>query len=161
MTLRSTAPWLLALSLPACYESNVPIADRAASLDARLVGQWRCVAPQADDTVVFSIKQGSGADLDVEMIEAGKPPDRYRAQPAKLDGMPLANVQEIGEDGKPGKWVLARYTLHRPNLLEMEIAQEKAFEGAPAGTSPREVARKHLKAGDLFEPFCACVRMRP
>src|SRR5262249_29407554 len=157
MSLRSIAPLLTAVTLLGCYESAAPIADRAPTpLDERLAGRWRCVAPDDDDPVILSISKTTGTDYDVVLAPRDEKPDRYRASGARLDGALLANVQEMGEDGTPGKWVLARYMLHRANVLELEIADEKAFKGE-SGT-PAEIARRHLQKGDLFASFCVCVR---
>jgi len=151
---------LVSVTLSACYESAAPIADRAPTpLDTRLPGQWRCVAEDAPDTSVLSISVVSATQYELVMGAADEKPSRYHAYSARLGGVTLANVQQVDEDGTPGKWVLARYTLLRPTVLQLEIASDHALEGSDEGGAPRERARRRLKKGDLFDQFCVCVRV--
>jgi hypothetical protein len=161
MRMGSLWPLVLAAPLLGCFESATPIADAATTpIDPRVAGEWRCVSPHDEETVRFTFTRTSGTNYDVVLTPAdeNEKPDRYRASSARLDGTALVNVQQVAEDGRLGKWVLVRYTLHRPALLELEIASRTVFE-AEKQAPPREAARRHLKAGDLFEPFCACVRV--
>jgi hypothetical protein len=114
-----------------------------------------------DSTVSLGISAVTPTEFEVVLTAEDETPDRYRAHAASLDGVALANVQAIDESGTPGKWTLARYTLHRPDLMGIEMAREDALKDPRAGSNVRDLARKHLRAGDLFEPFCACVRAAP
>jgi hypothetical protein len=158
---RALAVLVLAGTLAACYQSDAPIADAAtAPLDARLPGQWRCVAEDDAKTALLSITAVNPTRFDVTLGEDDEKPSHYQAHSARLDGMALANVQEFEEDGKPGQWVLAHYALLRPNVLEVSIATDDALKGPDTANAPRERARRHLKAGDLFDQFCVCVRVK-
>jgi hypothetical protein len=161
MRFRRLAPLVLAAPLLGCFESATPIADASTTpIDPRVAGEWRCVTPHDDETVRLTFTKTSEAAYDVVLTppDENEKKDRYRASSARLDGAALVNVQQVAEDGTPGKWVLIRYTLHKPALLELEVAADAVFE-AEKKAPPREVASRHLKAGDLFEPFCACVRV--
>jgi hypothetical protein len=158
---RALATLLLAGSLAGCYQSDSPIADAAtAPLDARLPGQWRCVTDDSAETALLSITAVSPTRFDATLGAADEKPSRYQAHSARLDGVALANVQELEEDGTPRQWVLARYALLRPNVLEVSIASDDALKGPDTAGAPRERARRHLKAGDLFDQFCVCVRVK-
>lgn len=158
------AAFLLAAILLGCYESPTPLADPATTpLDPRLIGRWRCVSPAGerpeDDPVFLAIARVSATEYAVAMGERDEAPDQYRALSARLEGVAVANVQEIDDEGRPGKWVLARYRLRPRSGLDIQIAGEKAFKGEGEGASARDIARRRLKAGNLFEPFCVCARM--
>ena len=56
-------------------------------------------------------------------------------------------------------WSLARFTLHRPDVLQIELAKEEPFRQAPAD-SPRTVVARALERGDLFADWCVCARIR-
>lgn len=156
----SLAVLLVSAPLSACYESAAPIADTSSTpFDVRLPGQWRCVAEDAPDTSLLSISVVSPTQYDLVMGAADEQPSRYHAHSARLNGVPLANVQQLDEDGTPGKWVLARYTLLRPAVLQLEIASDHALEGPDEGGAPRARALQRLKKGDLFDQFCVCVRV--
>lgn len=144
----------------ACYESSTPIADGSTTpLDPRIAGEWRCVAAEADEPELFSITAVSPTQYEVVMGAADEKPSRFHAHSARLGGVAVANVQETDEAGAPAKWVLARYTLYRPSVLEIEIGSERALKGASEGSALRDRARQRLKAGDLFDQYCVCVRV--
>ena len=144
----------------ACYESSTPIADASTSpFDARIAGEWRCVAAEADEPELFSITAVSPTQYDVVMGAADEKPSLFHVHSARLGGAAVANVQEADVGGTK-KWVLARYTLFRPSILEIEIGSEQALKDAGEGAALRDRARQRLKAGDLFDQYCVCVRVR-
>jgi hypothetical protein len=145
----------------ACYESATPIADASTSpFDTRIAGQWRCVAAEADEPELFSITAVGFTQYDVVMGNADEKPSLFHVHSARLGGAAVANVQEAGEARRAGKWVLARYTLFRPSVLEIEIGSERALKDAGEGAALRDRAKLRLKAGDLFDQFCVCVRVK-
>lgn len=163
------APLALAVAVMAaagCYESPVPL-DPApqADLDPGVVGSWRCLpaAPDADgEAITIIVKRLRDRVYQADFIEDGKEPDRYEAYASLVKGKPIVNVRELKADaGNDKAWVFARYELLRPDVLEIGIADEDAFEGVePTPAAMRK--RFESRAGDprLFGGFCVCARQK-
>src|SRR5207237_3225386 len=100
-----------------------------------------CVTEDSADTALLSITAVSPTRFDATLGAADEKPSHYQAHSARLDGVPLANVQEFDDDGKPGQWVLARYALLRPNVLEISIASDDALKGPDTAGALRERVR--------------------
>jgi hypothetical protein len=161
---RTMAPLvLMAIPLLACpYEAPHPIAAASQKpIDPRLAGDWRCVGTGGNELLVLKIASLEPATFVLTVPgEPNTPPMRFHS--ATLAGKPVLNVENADppHEGRQ-KWALARYTLHRPNLVEFEVAREEPFKEVPAGAGLADVAARALRRGELFDQFCACVRAEP
>jgi hypothetical protein len=159
--------WLAVAALPGCYESPVPL-DPApqADLDPGLVGSWRCLPPEPrpdDDPANLTITRSRERVYEAVFTADGETPDRYEAHASVVEGRQVVNVRDVeARDPRPpnGKpWAFAQYTLLRPDVLEIRIADDEALkdvEPTPAAL------RKRLERGDaaLFTGYCVCVRQK-
>ncbi len=147
---------VLALGLLGCpYESDKPIGDpKQAVSEERLLGEWHCITP--DDERVSRLSISAGAEGLPELFwSTDTEKSSMEFFVTQLPEGRVMNVREL-EDGKPkGGWSVARYTFHRPYLLEFELAEEEPFKGAP---DPVAVVRRGLTSPGVFVPGIACVR---
>jgi len=156
---------VLAAALAAgCYESDVPL-DPTPTLEVEeaWLGTWRCLPFNADadeDPVTVSVKRGSERRYDITWLESGKAPEHYGAFASAVGDTRLLNVQESKADGS-GKWVFMRPTLLRPNVLQAQIVDADALQGAEK-TAPavRRAIERQLASPALTVDFCVCVRAK-
>jgi hypothetical protein len=147
---------LLALALWGCpYESDKPIGDpKTAVSEERLLGEWHCVTPEDERVSKLSVSAGAEG-LPELWFSTDTEKSRMQFFVTQLPEGRVMSVREL-EDGKPkGSWSIARYTFHRPYLLEFELAEDEAFKGA---TDPVPVVRRGLTSPGVFVPGIVCVR---
>lgn len=148
-----------------CFVGDEPLAPAAgAPVDARLIGNWRCVSGGSDDNsarIRVTRSAGGASGYDVEFSEAGKAkPDRYRGHGSAISGRTLLSLQEV-RDGKPTEgWVFARYDLPRADLMDVRIVSDRSFKDTKATTKVRVALEKSIDDPKLYEDFCACVRIK-
>jgi hypothetical protein len=116
------------------------------------------VSPNAEEPALLTVTRGTEGRYQVELAGKDERPSVYSAQAVSFEGKTLLNVQEI-EDGTPKRWTVARFALPRPNVLVVEAASEKPFEGATTDAKRLGDLRRALAADTLFEDFCTCVRV--
>jgi hypothetical protein len=100
----------------------------------------------------------------VTLAPEGEKPAHYRAYSADVKGTAILNIQEIDPSVSSGKrgWIFGRYTLLRPDVLQLEIVQDKAFAGVePSAASVREVVVQNIQDPEFYKDFCTCVRTDP
>lgn len=74
----------------------------------------------------------------------------------------LLNLQELDPKTVPAerKWMFIRYTLLKPNILQVELVKDKAFRGIdPSPSAVREVVEKKIDGPELYQDFCLCTRV--
>lgn len=156
---------VLAAALAAgCYESDVPL-DPTPTLEVEeaWLGTWRCLPFNADadeDPVTVSVQRGTERRYDITWFESGKAPEHYGAFASAVGDTRLLNVQQSKADGS-GKWVFMRPTLLRPNVLQAQIVDADALQGAEK-TAPavRQAIERQLASPALTVDFCVCVRAK-
>jgi hypothetical protein len=164
MTLLRLFPVLAVTALSGCYTSPVPLAPAPeADIDAGVVGAWRCLPPDpgpGDEPANLTVARARDRVYAVAFGEEGEEPDRYEAHASLVKGETVVNVRDLSpDDRKP--WTFLRYTLLRPDILEIRIAAEDALEGVePTAAALR--SRFEGKIGDpaLFTGYCVCVRQK-
>lgn len=157
---------LAAAATAGCYESPVPL-DPApqADIDPRLVGSWRCLGAEpnaGDEAITITIARIRDRVYEADFIEDGKEPDRYEAYASLVKGKPVVNVRELkASQGNSKAWVFAGYELLHPNVLEIRIADEDAFEGVEATPAAMRKRFESLAGSPrLFGGFCVCARQK-
>jgi len=164
MTTGRLLPILAAVAIAACYESPVPL-DVApqADIDGGIVGAWRCLPPApgpTDQPANMTVTRVRDRVYAVVFSGDGEEPDRYEAHASVLNGGTVINVRDLaGADRKP--WTFVRYTLLRPDVLEVRIADEDAFKGVePAPAALRKRMESLSGNPSLFTGYCVCVRQK-
>lgn len=156
-SLAALLPSVLLLGCP--HDSATPLADFSdVSLDDRLVGSWRCVSSDGEEPAMLSFSRVGPAELQATLSDDDEDASRFRLRSAKAGSTQLVNVEALQKTDK-AFWSLARLTLHRAGILQVELAREEPFkEASTAG--PREVIDRSLERGDLFEDLCVCTRVK-
>ena len=149
---------MAAMALPGCLFDRPLVPGTPEPVDARLVGAWRCVAPDAEEPAILTVTGSADRRYRAELAGKDEKPSIYSAQAVAFEGKRLLNVQEI-EDGTPKRWTVVRYTLLRPDALHIEAADEKAFEGASTDAQRLAAMKRALAHDALFSAFCTCVRI--
>ena len=164
MTKTRLALVLAATAAGGCYESPAPL-DPApqADIDPGVVGAWRCLAADAgasDDPVTITVTRTRDRMYEAAFIEEGKEPDRYEAYASLVKGRPVVNVRDLAAtNGKP--WTFARYSLLRPNILEIRVAADDALKGVdPTPAALRKRIESMASDPRLSSGYCVCVRQK-
>lgn len=154
---------LTILGCAACYESAFPIdATPQADVEQALVGVWRCVgydAKATDRPATLTIGRGEERRYAVTLQEDGRSPDRYEAYASSIAGEVVFNLRDVSSGGKP--WTFVRQTLVRPNLLHLQVLDEKALTAQESPAALRTTLERLHDQPNAFEDLCACVRARP
>jgi hypothetical protein len=153
---RILAAGLLVVLCACPYESPRPAGDPAAAVaDERLVGHWSCITPDPDDIGHLDIRATTGGHY--EMTARGPASEQPLTTDVFLTDLAEGRVMSVHDKSKTEapSWYLARYTLHRPYLLEIELAREEPFKDA---ADPMTVLRKGLGSPGVFVPLFTCMR---
>jgi hypothetical protein len=161
---RATA-LIAAAMVGGCYESDVPL-DPTPQIEVNeaWLGTWRCLPFNADadeQPATMSVQRAADRRYGVTWREGDGEPDHYEAFTSAVDGTQLVNLQERKANEAGGKWVFVRPTLLQPNVLQLQIVDEKALkgvEGTPAAV--RQAIARQLSASGLTVDFCVCVRAK-
>jgi len=157
------ASLLLLLTLLGCYESSFPLGrPDASSIDPGLPGAWKCLQRDGEKKpFVMNVMPFDERQYYVELLMEGEKPARYRAFSATIRGTALLNVREIEPSSaqEPRKWVFVRYTLFRPEVLQLDVVIDKPFKAVePSATAVRAVVEQYIQDPAFYQDFCTCVR---
>ena len=165
--MRRPAVLLLALLSTACYESEFPL-DPAplVAVDPGLLGTWRCLPLDGDADelpAVLTIARDSRDKVyDARWEEPGDRPDHYEAYASTVGTVTIFNLHELGGPDAAAKWEFARIALLRPDVLHLQIADDKALAGTEATRPALRAALERLQtSATLFSGGVVCVRARP
>ncbi len=155
----------MVLSLWGCYESDFPLGSpEAGTIEPAILGSWRCVqgAEKENKPFLIAIMPFDEKQYYVGMDMEGEKAAHYRAFSSAVVGTTLLNVQEMDPGTVPAgrKWIFVRTTLLKPNILQVELVRDGAFEGI--GRSPsavRENVEKKIASPELYQDFCVCTRV--
>lgn len=157
---------VLALVASGCYESEFPL-DPAPLVDVTpgLLGTWRCLPLDGDadeKPALLAIAPDARARYyDATWLEPGDEPDRYEAFASNVGDSTLMNIRDRRPGSAPAKWVFGRVTLLRPNVLQVQIADDKALADVERSRSALRAAfeRRGTNPG-LFTGGCVCARTK-
>jgi hypothetical protein len=131
-------------------------------IDASLLGTWRCLAfEEHADAKPFNLAVARAGDRRYAVVfqQDGESPDQLDAYASMVKGQTLVNVHMPDEGTKP--WIVARYSLQRPDLLYVEVMDDDKVGDADASPeSFRRATEKAIKHADLFNAFSICVKAR-
>jgi hypothetical protein len=137
---------------------DAPLAQGPAeAVDKAVIGAWRCVAADEESTMLLTVAEQPASHYGIVMKSGTEAPDQFEGYAVSIDGARVVNVQEVGDRGNK-KWTLVRYSLPRPNILEIEAARDEPFKGSDAPEARAAVLRKELRGKDLFQGYCVCIR---
>lgn len=131
-------------------------------VDARLLGDWRCVSATTKDEGILGISKTAEGRYRAQFVapEPEEDPAVFVADAVRFEEKILVNAQEI-LDGKPGKWTLVRYALATPNALSLEVAEDRPFREAKNRDERTRILRQELARSGFFQPFQTCTRVKP
>jgi hypothetical protein len=161
---------LLAAILPlaGCFDFDAPLGPPTTPIDARLLGSWRCIGFEAQTTDTVGTIQF--AALDGTQYDIGPGPgcegsdcmDRFRAHITKVAGMTLLNARELKDGELAAKWNFVRYTFHRPNVLQLELADDEVLKVKPETTETlRRGLERERRNPKLFQDYLVCLKVVP
>jgi hypothetical protein len=159
---------LTCLLLPSCYEFDFPLDPLPqVSVDARLLGTWRCLGVEAglDDAPLVMQVDRKSDQVTHWRARSESADDKdfgdYDVHASTIKGVGLLNALEVKGDGS-GKWSFVRYSLLLPDVLRLQLVDEDSFEKvkASATTLRREVERRKSDP-QIYKDFCVCVRVKP
>jgi hypothetical protein len=92
------------------------------------------------------------SDPDLHLPAAG------RETASSVAGEVVFNLRDVSSGGKP--WTFVRQTLVRPNLLHLQVLDEKALTAQESPAALRTTLERLHDQPNAFEDLCACVRAR-
>lgn len=158
---------LLATGAAACYESEVALDPvPLVAVDPALLGTWRCLPLDGEDdelAATLTITRSARDKIyDATWLEPGDTPDRYEAFASTVGGETLFNIRELKAGVADAKWVFGRVTLLKPNVLHVQIADDKALSGTEKTRPALRSALERLgESPALFTGGCVCARAKP
>ena len=150
-----------------CYESDFPLdPEPLIDLNPAVLGTWRCLPLDGDADeapVTLTLTRSSRARVyDAVWKEDGDTPDRYETYASVLQGTTLMNVRERDERGPTGKWTFVRYTLMRPNVLQLQVVADTGMAGvAKTATAIRTAVERERNTTTFYTDVAVCARTRP
>jgi hypothetical protein len=148
-----------------CYQSDLPLDPApAVDLEEQWLGTWRCLPFNADadeEPVTIAVARGRDRRYEVTWREAGKGPEHYEAFASSVHGRRFMNVRELKAAGETGQWVFVRPTLLGPNVLQLQIVDDKALDGVEkSAPAVRRAIERQVSKAALTMDFCVCVRAK-
>jgi hypothetical protein len=146
-----------------CYEATFPLdAAPQADLPAGVVGSWRCLPADPDDTdeaITLIVKRTRERVYDVSLHETNQDPDRFEGYASIVRGTPVINLKDLDRTNqKP--WVFLRTAFLRPDVLAIRVLSEKAITAANATAAGIRTLLEQSKDDGLFEDTAVCVRIK-
>jgi hypothetical protein len=149
---------LLAGATAGCLFEQPLVPGPPLPVDQTLIGAWRCVSPDGPDSALLTVSTTPAGWYRAEFKDEGDEkakPSVWGAYAVNFEKARFLNVQSVGERDKK-EWTVARYTLFKPAILNLEQVKEKAFEGAATPAARLALLKK---PDDLFQEYCTCVRI--
>lgn len=151
----------LTLAVAACQASSPLDAFPQLDLDESLVGTWRCIPLDADETdeAWVTVRANSAQERTYAITwREGSQTQEYEAFASSVADSTILNVREAGDaDG----WAFVRYDFLAGNLLRIERAREEIFDGTASSSEVRAALERALDGDDsAFEDFMVCVGAR-
>lgn len=147
------------MPMAGCYSLFPLDASPQLQVDEKVLGTWRCIPFGADETetatVVLQHDRGPARTYALTWQESGQEAESYEAFASLVAGKTVLNVRERGKGG--AEWAFLRYAFLRQNLVHVEMAGYKLFEGAESSPAAARTALKHGGVSS-FEDFSVCVR---
>jgi hypothetical protein len=156
-----------ALFLPGCYDFDFPLDQKpVVPVDTRLLGGWRCLGTQADaddapGTLRIVRRSDTVSRWSFESLSAdgSKEQSDYDVHGSTVKGGALLNALEQGEKANR-KWNLVRYSFLLPDVLRLQIVDEKPFEKATTAEALRLLVEKRVNDLAIYADLLVCVRLK-
>lgn len=146
---------LLALTAAGCLFDEPLLPGPPLALERQLLGTWRCVAPDARETARLTVATTPEGWYRAEIRSEDEEPTAWHAYAVDFEKTRLLNVQWVGDDQRK-TWTVARYTLFKPTLLNLERMKDEPFEVATSRQARLSILKN---APGLFLDYCTCVRI--
>jgi hypothetical protein len=154
----------IVLCLYGCYESEFPLGPAGSgSIDTRIPGIWKCVqgGDKENKPFLLTIMPFDGTQYYAGVETEGEKASHYRAFSSSIKETSLLNLQEI--DANPAladrRWIFIRYTLLKPNILQIELVKDEAFKGIDRSLAAvRKNLEEKIASPALYQDFCVCTR---
>lgn len=164
--------FVVCLTLPACYDFDFPLDPKPVlPVDARLVGDWRCLAVEADledaPGILHIARRGeniarwtftsSGSDA----VPKGGEPERseYDVHGSAVGGGVLLNALELGEKAN-GKWNVVRHTFLLPDVVRLQVVNDEALPKVADPAALRALIEKRVEDPAIYTDLLVCVRAK-
>lgn len=145
------------IALGSCYIGDNPLsAPEPGSVDSRLNGEWRCVTSSEERAALLTISTIGADRHDIRFAVPGEDETRYVAHITRLDGIDIANVQEMRNGSPTDGWVYLKYALLRQDVLDLRVVSHEKMADVPSDEA-LDVIRTRSADPDLYEHFCVCV----
>jgi hypothetical protein len=155
---------LALLALTGCYESSVPLdADPQAELDPGVLGGWRCMFAEPDSHSVFALelKSAGGKRYRATTMVAGGNLGRYDVHASVVNGTTIVNVRSLQAEPDEKPWVLLRYDLLTPHVLNVRAVREQWLTGVPdSATAVRRALEQAKDDSQAYEDAFVCLRLK-
>ena len=153
---------VLAVGCAGCYLQFPLDTSPQADIEAAALGTWRCLpfdqgAQSKPANIV--VKRGRDRLYSIVFQEDGEEASQVEAHASIVKGQTLINARVVNSEAPSKPWLIARYSLVRPNVMHLELIDETKLEAAD--TSPESLRRTVEQAAnlsDLFGDWCVCVR---
>jgi hypothetical protein len=162
---------ILAVPFAGCYEFDVPLGPPSVPVDARLLGDWRCVgfesaSLEADKVIRLQFNAMDQAQYEItspDMCNKDEEDCRsvFRAHTSRVGDTTFLNTQTVRKDGTlEPRWSYVRVRLHDPNVLHLDLVDDDAFKDVAQTTEGlRKALGKRMKLAGTFSDFCVCARI--
>lgn len=156
------------LALPACYEFDFPLDPKpVVRVDPRLVGAWRCLGAETsvDDLpatlrIVRRTSEIMHWSFESLSSDGTKDMGEYDVYASTMKGGALLNALELGEKAS-GKWSFVQYALLLPNVLRIQVVDDKPFEKVRSHASDlRKAIERRRNDPSIYTDYCVCVRVK-
>jgi hypothetical protein len=168
----SIALFVACLTLPACYDFDFPLDPKPVlPIDTRLVGDWRCLAIDADledpPGILQVARRGESiarwtfTSSGSEAAPNGGDPERseYDVHGSAVGGDVLLNALELGEKAN-GKWNLVRYSFLLPDVVRLQVVNDEALPKVASAAALRALIEKRVEDPAIYKDLLVCVRAK-
>jgi hypothetical protein len=154
----------LAVSSQGCFFDSPLDAHPSVPIDSEILGTWRCLAiGEGPDShpANFVVKASDAYRYTILFQETPDSSEQYEAYASRVGDESILNVHVPGDSAFTKPWALARYSLLRPDVLEVQVVDETKLEGADQSPETLRHAFQRLQRDPyIFQDYCVCVRAK-
>jgi hypothetical protein len=148
------------LALAGCWEFSVPLdPPDAAVIDERLIGSWRCVAPEEDKTMTMEFRRFDKTQLEITLRARDEKDERHRAHTSWIKKHAFLNLRSVDDLEKNDGWILVSYEMPRGSILDLRLVDADALKSVKNDSKKlRKAIQKRIEDQALYHDLCVCIR---